>query len=47
MNIDHFYANKIYHQPDKEKIFEGNKLFDLRYIDDFELLFATRTIGEH
>lgn len=47
MNIDHFYANKIYHQPDKEKIFEGNKLFDLRYIDDFELLFVTRTIGEH
>lgn len=47
MNIDDFYNDEVYQQTNKEKEYEGLKIFDLRYIDDFELLFITKTIGEH
>lgn len=46
MKLDDFYQTEVYHAVNKEKTYNDIKIIDLRYIDEFELLFLTTSLGQ-
>lgn len=47
MKLNQFYSTKEYFLEEKEKNINNIKILDLRFIDEFELLFLTTSAGQY